>query len=242
MGYNIYLTRAADWSQNQDAIIRIDEWRQVASTDSSLNHDPYDEGTFDWSAHPSGTPVPFHYSDGNVTVKNPDDAILGKALELAHRMRARVQGDDGEIYEKVGAAPRHDAGRSGHDVVPLRDGRWQGRYRYDVGVALLQKLMDFLVSHAFTMWLSHSGPAVSGTIADGASRAGTYFGNADVSGEYDASTGFIRFRKTYRQQRYQSDLIYEGTVRGDQMSGKWTLRKNNLQGTGTWEATWTAER
>ena len=43
----------------------------------------------------------FHYSNGNVDVKNPDRQILGKMLRIADRLGANVQGDDGEPYARV---------------------------------------------------------------------------------------------------------------------------------------------
>ncbi len=40
----------------------------------------------------------FDWADGCVSTKNPDRAILGKLLQLADKLGAVVQGDDGEVY------------------------------------------------------------------------------------------------------------------------------------------------
>lgn len=64
MGYDIHITRAEEWSDNDAA--------QISRADSF---------------------------EGNVDTKNPDHAVLAKALELAGVLGARVQGDDGELYE-----------------------------------------------------------------------------------------------------------------------------------------------
>jgi hypothetical protein len=38
------------------------------------------------------------FTFGNVYTKAPDSAQLGKMVQLADRLHARVQGDDGECY------------------------------------------------------------------------------------------------------------------------------------------------
>lgn len=64
MGFDIHITRAEEWSDNDAAQISRADW-----------------------------------FEGNVDTKNPDHAVLAKALELAGVLGARVQGDDGELYE-----------------------------------------------------------------------------------------------------------------------------------------------
>ena len=43
----------------------------------------------------------FDYREGNIVVKNPDDEIVNKMLDIAERLDAKVQGDDGEIYKRT---------------------------------------------------------------------------------------------------------------------------------------------
>lgn len=47
------------------------------------------DGNFAW----------FDYSNGNFVCKNPDDEIIKKMLDIAQRLNAKVQGDEGELYE-----------------------------------------------------------------------------------------------------------------------------------------------
>ena len=42
----------------------------------------------------------------NISVKNPDPEVLGKVWQIAQALRAKVQGDDGEIYREDGSFGR----------------------------------------------------------------------------------------------------------------------------------------
>ena len=48
----------------------------------------------------------FDYRHGCIVVKNPDDEILRKMWFIASKMGAKVQGDDGEIYDEGGHSPQ----------------------------------------------------------------------------------------------------------------------------------------
>jgi hypothetical protein len=59
------------------------------------------EGLAEWSGHPSGDTVWFcPDGEGCIVVRNPDEAVLARMVELAQRLGARVQGDDGEFYDE----------------------------------------------------------------------------------------------------------------------------------------------
>jgi hypothetical protein len=45
----------------------------------------------------------FYYSDGNIQVKNPDEEILIKMFQISLTLGAKVQGDEGELYNAVGS-------------------------------------------------------------------------------------------------------------------------------------------
>jgi hypothetical protein len=45
----------------------------------------------------------FDYRRGRIVVKNPDQEILRKMWLLAQRLSAKVQGDDGETYDRKGS-------------------------------------------------------------------------------------------------------------------------------------------
>ncbi len=46
----------------------------------------------------------FNFSGGEIKVKNPDTEILKKMWAIAQRLFAKVQGDEGEIYNDQGDA------------------------------------------------------------------------------------------------------------------------------------------
>lgn len=41
----------------------------------------------------------FDFRSGNVTVKNPDEEVINKMIDIAEQLNAKVQGDDGETYD-----------------------------------------------------------------------------------------------------------------------------------------------
>lgn len=60
----------------------------------------------EWRHHSRGSTVWFSYFEGNLSVKNPDDECLAKMKQIAAKLQAHLQGDDGELYEKEGFPPR----------------------------------------------------------------------------------------------------------------------------------------
>lgn len=102
MGYDLHLTRAEDWKDSSRQEITAVEWNDAVTADPNLRPDQENgphaavwlgpggavKGWFDWSA-------------GAVYTTNPDRPSVAKMLELAKRLRARVQGDHGEFYESA---------------------------------------------------------------------------------------------------------------------------------------------
>ena len=112
MGYDLHVTRG-DGRPMSDA-----EWREYVASDPELDLTGVAEaetpdGTLRyenpslacWRGHPGRQPVWFDFRDGQVVVKNPDEPTIEKMLVVAAALRARVQGDDGEIYESPGGSP-----------------------------------------------------------------------------------------------------------------------------------------
>lgn len=117
MGWEVHMTRADPWTDSAARPITSDEWLAVVASDPELRIDPANGPYFAvWSgpcSYPDGGW--FDWADGCVSTKHPDRAILGKLLQLAARLGAFVQGDDGEVYtcpedlppdEEITAAPR----------------------------------------------------------------------------------------------------------------------------------------
>ncbi len=103
MGYEVHITRADDWSDNDATPIEAEEWLGVVEADPELTiqaeNGPYFAAWSGACSYPGGGW--FDWSAGNISTKNPDRAILGKMLRLASLLGASVQGDDGEVYRSA---------------------------------------------------------------------------------------------------------------------------------------------
>jgi hypothetical protein len=99
MGYDLHITRAEFWAENDAEPIAEDEWLRLVDDDPQLRPDPKNVGYTLWLGPSTHEDPWFHWSRGNISTKNPDRPIVAKMLEIANRLEARVQGDDGESYE-----------------------------------------------------------------------------------------------------------------------------------------------
>jgi hypothetical protein len=96
MGYNIRITRC-HWLEASEAAgnITSDEWHRVAEADSEFvdeGQDRFRWAVSDWA---------FCFSSGLIYVKSPDDSTFRKIFEVARRLKATVQGDEGEYYRET---------------------------------------------------------------------------------------------------------------------------------------------
>lgn len=116
MGYDVHITRKENWFDEDGPAIDIAEWKALVDADPEMRLDGYAsavvgngsvlrlerDGLSVWTAYAGhgvdGNMAWFDFRQGNVVVKNPDDAILGKMWRLAQQLGAKVQGDDGELY------------------------------------------------------------------------------------------------------------------------------------------------
>lgn len=119
MGYDLHITRQDEW-YNEDENLRISlkEWTQFVNSDNEMRMDGQAEVTLDtgevltieseglavWTAY-SGEGVDqnhawFSLSNGNIVVKNPDTEIINKMVDISNYFNAKVQGDEGELYQK----------------------------------------------------------------------------------------------------------------------------------------------
>jgi hypothetical protein len=120
MGYDVHITRKHDWFDEKGPEISLAEWLAFVAADSEMRLDGYaetrmqdgsvfrtvQEGLSVWTTYSqhdeSGNKAWFLYRKGYVTVKNPDDEILRKMWSIAQDLSAKVQGDDGEVYDSCG--------------------------------------------------------------------------------------------------------------------------------------------
>jgi hypothetical protein len=123
MGYDIHITRKAQWADSEGPIISLDEWKALVMQDAEMRLDGFAEATTTqgekirieseglsvWTAYSGhgygGNMAWFSYNKtGNITVKNPDKEIRIKIHQIALKLGAIVQGDEDEIYNAKGDA------------------------------------------------------------------------------------------------------------------------------------------
>ncbi len=118
MGYDIHITRKENWF-DEDGVneIKLNEWTSYIASDSEMRLEDQasstnkiregikykNNGLAVWTSYSKNgledNYAWFDYRAGNVTVKNPDEEIINKMIDIAGRVNAKVQGDDGETYE-----------------------------------------------------------------------------------------------------------------------------------------------
>lgn len=143
MGYDVHITRKEEWSDDDGPVITLDEWLAVIDADPDLRHDGFAETTTPdgstlrveypglavWTAHPvhrePGNLAWISFSEDELVVKNPDPPLLAKLVEIAARLGANVQGDEGERYD--GTTPPASDVPSPAEASPPRKKRWFGR-------------------------------------------------------------------------------------------------------------------
>lgn len=120
MGYDIHITRKANWFDEEGDQITSAEWMAYIRSDPEMRLDGYaqanlrdgsvlrvDDPTMAvWIAHPEHDEHDgmawLRLSRGAVVAKNPDEATLRKMWCIAEALGAQVQGDDGELYDPAG--------------------------------------------------------------------------------------------------------------------------------------------
>ncbi len=118
MGYEVHITRKDTWFDNNPGKeITMAEWKEIVANDPDMRLDNYAEATTTsgdtisvvseglsvWTKY-SGNGVDsnyawFSHSHGCIVVKNPDDEIMRKMFAIANTCNAKLQGDEGEVYE-----------------------------------------------------------------------------------------------------------------------------------------------
>lgn len=97
MSYDIHITRAAHWAENDERRIALDDWISAAHVDSRLEH--RGGGTFVATGLRSdGQDAAFHWFEGDVYTADPDEPTLAVMRDLARALGGQLQGDDGEEY------------------------------------------------------------------------------------------------------------------------------------------------
>lgn len=109
MGFEMHLTRRKDWWAEEDGpAIGADEWLALVAEDDSLTLAPSKGNDYfvEWKGtcrHGDGTW--FNWDYGQIYTKGPDEPIMAKMLEMAAKLGATMQDDDGNIYEDSSGYP-----------------------------------------------------------------------------------------------------------------------------------------
>lgn len=98
-GYDVHITRKAFWADTSGLRITLAEWRAYVQSDSQVASDSANRPT-DFLVTVNGATFPLLYKSdlGELHIKDPTDEVVHKLEDIARAMRARVQGDDGELY------------------------------------------------------------------------------------------------------------------------------------------------
>lgn len=100
MGYDLHITRAENWFENEGFQIAREEWDVYVKSDAELEIDNENEGSVNWNSalYEKDYAPWYNWFEGNISTKNPEDAVIVKMFKIAVALNARVQGDDGEFY------------------------------------------------------------------------------------------------------------------------------------------------
>ncbi len=98
MGYDLHITRKDDWAADDGPTISEQEWRQLIADDPELAIDTETMCGDMVFASWNGEAGALAYSEGEINSKNPTEPLILKMVQIAEKLAAKVQGDDGELY------------------------------------------------------------------------------------------------------------------------------------------------
>jgi hypothetical protein len=123
MGYYLHITRKSDWWDDEGPDITSDEWLRVVDEDPELRLAGYNGAYFAiWSGPLEYADPWLDWSRGQIDTKNPDPPLIRKMLQIASRLGAKVQGDDGEVYDEAMLLEQTDTRPKNRRAVPS----WRG--------------------------------------------------------------------------------------------------------------------
>lgn len=114
MGYDVFITRASSADPSARPITE-DEWRELVQQDPDFTLEDQWSTTNPatgetiavvspslgiWHAHQFAKQVLFAFRSDRIVVSNADEEILAKMRTIAAALDARVQGEEGELYDE----------------------------------------------------------------------------------------------------------------------------------------------
>ncbi|MEG2805009.1 hypothetical protein [Stenotrophomonas sp.] len=120
MGYDIHITRRAQWFDEAGPSLTLQEWLDHIAQDPELQLETRpdaDPGDAWWVPQP-GTRMGLWHQQHRVVAKNPDPALLRKMYQIAQALDARVLGDENEEYGADGQPLAPDPAPPPADAMP----------------------------------------------------------------------------------------------------------------------------
>ena len=106
MSYSVHITRKKNWFDTAGPIIIREEWLSIIGDDPELTlESPVSESCYaSWCGKCEKFSDPrLCFSEGHIYTEGFDWALVDKMAQIANRLGAKVQGQDGEIYSSDGA-------------------------------------------------------------------------------------------------------------------------------------------
>lgn len=106
MGQQLHITRAQFWANNKKSPITENEWLVYIESDPDLELVPELGRLYVRWKDPAEIckyEQPWlNFKSGNIFTEWPDTALYKKMLAIAAALQAKVQDDDGAVYQNVG--------------------------------------------------------------------------------------------------------------------------------------------
>ncbi len=96
MGYDIHITRKKEWHAEGIDISEA-EWLNYLASDQEFSK-PDEYNMVIWTNPSSNKQFPFRFWNQQIIVKDPDKEIVAKMRRISQKLKANVQGDEGEPY------------------------------------------------------------------------------------------------------------------------------------------------
>ncbi|MGZ3158009.1 MAG: hypothetical protein ACXU7D_01715 [Burkholderiaceae bacterium] len=98
-GYDLHITRKTHWSDEAGPKISFTEWLEYVKVDQQVKKDKANR-KYDFFVQIRSGSFPIWYNPelGELTTKDPSEKAIRKLVEISKRLKAKVQGDDGELY------------------------------------------------------------------------------------------------------------------------------------------------
>lgn len=124
MAYEVYITKKENWFDSDASMsISIEEWSSFVKNDPEMRLDNFSEvglesgeifrydnpGAAVWinprTKEGEDKVIHFDFLSGNISVSSPSEAVIEKMRHIAFKLGAKVQGEEGELYENTEAWP-----------------------------------------------------------------------------------------------------------------------------------------